>query len=104
VIRGLGIDRHPELEAMYFANYRRLVLPLPGRGPGAAALARAAAARLNLAFEHRHVGLGELATSIAAFAAGAPIHVQPLVESLGETERRPAGTELVAFGLEGASA
>jgi len=25
VIRGLGIDRHPELEPMYFANYRRLV-------------------------------------------------------------------------------
>ena len=25
VIRGLGIDRHPELEAVYFGNYRRLV-------------------------------------------------------------------------------
>jgi uncharacterized protein DUF1638/cvfA/B/C family virulence factor len=25
VIQGLGIDRHPELEPMYFANYRRLV-------------------------------------------------------------------------------
>jgi len=104
VIRGLGIDRHPELEAMYFANYRRLVYLSQVEDPELLALARAAAARLNLAFEHRHVGLGELATSIAAFAQGAPIHVQPLVETLGETERRPAGTELVAFGLEGASA
>jgi hypothetical protein len=78
VIRGLGIDRYPELEPMYFANYRRLVYLSQTEDPELFALAHAAADRLGLAFEHRHVGLGELATSIAAFAAGAPIHVQPL--------------------------
>src|SRR4029453_16622629 len=75
VIRGLGIDRHPELEPMYFANYRRLVYLSQTEDPELLAMARAAAERLNLVFEHRHVGLGELATSIAAFGAGAPIHV-----------------------------
>jgi len=73
VIRGLGIDRHPELEPMYFANYRRLVYLSQSEEPELVALARAAAARLNLAFEHRHVGLGELATSIGAFAEGAAV-------------------------------
>ena len=73
VIRGLGIDRHPELEPMYFANYRRLVYLSQTEDPELLGQARAAAARLNLAFEHRHVGLGELATSIAAFATALPV-------------------------------
>jgi Protein of unknown function (DUF1638) len=99
VIRGLGIDHHPELEPLYFANYRRLVYLSQTEDPELLFAARAAADRLGLAFEHRHVGLGELAPSIATFAAGAPIHVQPLVESLGADEHRPAGAELVAFGV-----
>ena len=89
---------------MYFANYRRLVYLSQTEDPELLALARAAASRLNLAFEHRHVGLGELATSIGAFAEGAPIHVEPLTESIRDAARLPAGTELVAFGLEGAPA
>jgi Protein of unknown function (DUF1638) len=104
VIRGLGIDRHPELEPMYFANYRRLVYLSQTEDPELLAMARAAAERLDLAFEHRHVGLGELATSIEAFAAGAPIHVQPLTEALRDDTHAPAGAELVAFGLDGAGA
>jgi uncharacterized protein DUF1638 len=96
VIQGLGIDRHPELEPMYFANYRRLVYLSQTHDPELLAMARAAAARLNLAFEHRHVGMGELATSIEAFAAGEPLHVE------GSSARRrtaPAGAELlVAVG------
>ena len=60
MIRGLGIDRHPELEPMYFGNYRRLVYLAQTDDPALLALARAAAARLDLAFEHRHVGLGDL--------------------------------------------
>ena len=31
VIRGLGLDRHPELAPQYFGNYRRLVYPGAGR-------------------------------------------------------------------------
>lgn len=100
VIRGLGIDRHPELEPMYFANYRRLVYLSQTEDEQLLALARAAAVRLGLAFEHRHVGMGELATSIEAFAAGVPIHVEARPSA---TVRRqaPAGAELVALAAGG---
>lgn len=70
VIRGLGIDRHPELEGIYFGNYRRLVYLSQTDDAELLELARRAAERLGLAFEHRHTGYGELASSIAA-AAGA---------------------------------
>jgi hypothetical protein len=64
VIRGLGIDRHPELESVYFGNYRRVVYLSQTDDPQLLDLARAAADRLGLAFEHRHTGYGELATSL----------------------------------------
>ncbi len=70
VIRGLGIDRHPELEAVYFGNYRRIVYLSQTDDPELLDLARAAADRLGLDFEHRHTGYGELATSLQA-AVGA---------------------------------
>jgi hypothetical protein len=66
VIRGLGIDRHPELEALYFGNYRRLMYLSQTDDPDLLAMARRAASRLGLEFEHRHTGYGELATSIRA--------------------------------------
>lgn len=68
VIRGLGIDRHPELEQQYFGNYRRVVYLSQTDDPDLFAMARRAADRLGLAFEHRHTGFGELATSIVGFA------------------------------------
>jgi len=70
VIRGLGIDRHPELEAVYFGNYRRVVYLSQTDDLELLDLARAAADRLGLDFEHRHTGYGELATSLQA-AVGA---------------------------------
>ena len=60
IIRGLGIDRHPELESMYFGNYRRLVHLAQTRDETLRSAARAAAERLGLAFEHRFTGHGEL--------------------------------------------
>ena len=60
MIRGLGLDRHPELLPMYFGNYKRLVYLSQRRGPALVETARAAAARLGLEFEHRHTGYGEL--------------------------------------------
>ena len=70
VVRGLGIDRHPELESVYFGNYRRVVYLSQTDDPELLDLASAAAARLGLDFEHRHTGYGELATSLQA-AVGA---------------------------------
>jgi len=80
MIQGLGLDRHPELLAAYFGNYRRLVYLAQTDDPALVAAARRAARRLGLAFEMRRTGLGELATTIRAVAAGlpAPAVVSPL--------------------------
>ena len=71
VIRGLGIDRHPELQATYFANYSRVVYLSQSDDPDLLALARRAADRLGLSFEHRPTGVANLAAPILAFAARA---------------------------------
>jgi Protein of unknown function (DUF1638) len=71
VMRGLGLDRHPELLPDYFGSYRRLVYLAQTDDPALDAKARAAADRLGLAFERRATGFGELAPSIAnAIQAG----------------------------------
>ncbi|HTK45551.1 MAG TPA: DUF1638 domain-containing protein [Patescibacteria group bacterium] len=72
VVRGLGLDRHPELLPVYFGNYHRLVYLAQVDDPELTARAATAAARLGLAFERRLVGLGELASSLATFAGGEP--------------------------------
>ena len=68
VIRGLGIDRHPELEAVYFANYKRVVYLSQTDDPDLLILAQRAADRLGLAFEHRPTGIAGLAAPIVEFA------------------------------------
>jgi len=72
VVRGLGLDRHPELAAQYFGNYRRLVYLAQAPTPDRIAAARAAAARLSLAFEARHTGYGDLERSLRMLPVGAP--------------------------------
>lgn len=70
VIRGLGLDRHPELLPDLFGNYRRVLYLAQTDDPDLLARARAAAGRLGLAFEHRLTGYGELAPSLQRFAEG----------------------------------
>ena len=72
VIRGLGLDRHPELADQYFGNYRRLVYLAQAPSPERIAAARAAAQRLGLAFEHRDTGYGDLERSLRAVRVGVP--------------------------------
>ena len=67
VVRGLGLDRHPELLPVYFGNYRRLVYLAQTEDAELTSRAMAAAATLGFAYERRMTGLGELAPSIAAF-------------------------------------
>jgi hypothetical protein len=67
VIRGLGLDRFPELRDDYFGNYRRLVHLAQFDDPEVTARARAAADRLGLAYERRFTGL----EGIRAFLDGA---------------------------------
>jgi hypothetical protein len=69
VVRGLGLDRHPELLSVYFGNYRRLVYLAQTEDESLSARARAAAARLGLAFEIRRTGYGELAPAIASLGS-----------------------------------
>jgi hypothetical protein len=68
VIRGLGIDRHPELQATYFAHYTRVVFLSQTDDPDLLAMARRAADRLGLAFEHRPTGISGLTAPILEFA------------------------------------
>ena len=68
VIRGLGIDRHPELQAVYFKNYRRLVyLAQTAPDKEMTARAEAIAARLGLEYRFQSTGYGGLKESLVAF-------------------------------------
>jgi hypothetical protein len=60
IIQGLGIDRHPELQEMYFGNYRKLVYLAQTEDAALKAQAEAAAERLGLAFDYRFTGYGGL--------------------------------------------
>ena len=72
VIKGLGLDRHPELLPTYFGNYSRLVYLAQTDDPALVAAARRGARRLGLTFEVRRTGFGDLATSLVAAADRAP--------------------------------
>ena len=72
VIKGLGLDRHPELRDQYFGNYQRLVYLAQTDDPALTVTAHRAARRLGLRYERRRTDYGELATTIAAVAAGQP--------------------------------
>jgi hypothetical protein len=70
VIRTLGIDRHPELAAEYFRNYRKLVYLSQSETPGSIERARQIADSFGFAFEYRFTGYGELGTRLTALVAG----------------------------------
>ena len=88
VVRGLGLDRHPELMPTYFGNYRRLVYLAQADDAALTSRAEVAAATLGLRFERRLTGTGELAPAMAAFAKGG-----------GQSIARPS-PERPAFGVE----
>jgi hypothetical protein len=68
IIRGLGLDEHPELLPMYFGNYHRLIYLAQTDDPALVTIARRAAKRLGLTFEHRKTGFGELGPVISSLA------------------------------------
>jgi hypothetical protein len=69
VIRGLGLDRHPELAQDYFRHYRKLVYLAQTRVPSAVERAKQIAERMGFAFEHRFTGYGELGERLSALVA-----------------------------------
>ena len=64
VVERLGLDRHPELAADYFANYTRVVYLAQHPTDERLAQAGAAAKRLNLPLEIEPVGYGALETRL----------------------------------------
>ncbi len=71
VYRGLGLDRHPELLADYFGNYRRLLYLAQTDDDDLRRRAQTAAKRLGLTYEERRTGYGELVPSLTRFVEAA---------------------------------
>jgi hypothetical protein len=72
VVRGLGLDRFPELHEIYFSNYRRLVYLVQRHDDALLQRADAIAASLQLPLEVRFTGYGGLETRLLA-ALTAPL-------------------------------
>jgi Protein of unknown function (DUF1638) len=66
VIQGLGLDKHPELFATYFGNYRKLVYLAQRPSADAIERASAIAARMGLSFESLATGYGTLETALTS--------------------------------------
>jgi hypothetical protein len=64
VVKGLGLDRYPQLRDDYFGNYRRVVYLAQREDPDLLERAQCAADRLGLPLEVRHVGYGALETRL----------------------------------------
>ncbi len=65
VVRGLGLDRYPDLKSILFANYEALLYLRQVPNPRLAEKAEQIAMYLDLPLEIRDVGLGELETRLA---------------------------------------
>jgi len=65
VVRGLGLDRHPDLIPMLFGNYDAVLYLRQVPNPRLAARAQEIAAYLGLPLEINDVGLGELESRLA---------------------------------------
>ena len=72
VVRGLGLDRYPELLGDVFANYRRVVYLAQTDDPALRGRATAAADRLGLPLEVRLTGYGDLHPELHAFVERVP--------------------------------
>ncbi len=64
IVKPMGLDRHPELRNMYFANYEKLVYQAQTDDPELTEKAKACAERLGLAFERRLTGYGDLSKAL----------------------------------------
>ena len=88
VIKGLGLDRFPQLRDDYFGNYRRVVYLAQFDDPETTAKAKAAADRLGLAFERRFTGLAGLRAFLGQAGQEKPAHDEKPAQ--GKEEPWPA--------------
>ncbi|MBL4646793.1 MAG: hypothetical protein COA52_16360 [Hyphomicrobiales bacterium] len=68
VWKPMGLDKHPELRDMYFTHYEKLVYLAQTNNAALDAKAAECAERLQLSFERRFTGYGDLATSMESVA------------------------------------
>src|SRR5213082_3567032 len=71
VIRGLGLDRYPDLKAIYFRNYEGLLYLVQFPSDALLEKAREIAQYLQLPLQVRVVGLGELEARLASLVEAA---------------------------------
>ena len=65
MIKGLKLDRHPELRDQYFANYTRVIYLSQRQDAELVNKAKVAAEFLGLGFRHLHTGYGDLEVALA---------------------------------------
>ena len=68
VVRGLGIDRHPQLLPVYFQHYRRVMYLAQRHDADLVTRAQRAAERLGLPLEIQYTGLAPLAQALRPMA------------------------------------
>jgi hypothetical protein len=72
IIKGLGIDKHPELMPLYFGNYKRLLYLAQVLTPERLVQGQAAADRLGLTFDYRVTAYGDLETGLQKASQAMP--------------------------------
>ena len=103
VVRGLGLDRDPELKSMIFGNYEALLYLRQVPNPRLAVKAREIAEYLGLPLEINDVGLGELEERLAELVCDdvspgshVPYALAPRTTSAGAPKENPLGRRLRA--------
>ena len=76
VVKGLGLDRYPELKSILFGNYEAVLYLRQVPNPRLAEKAQVIAEYLDLPLEIEDVGLGELEERLAGLVESAPPALQ----------------------------
>lgn len=77
IVRGMKLDKHPEIIEMMFGNYTRLVYLSQTHNEKLVDAAKRAAEYLGLAFEQQHTGYGLLESGLQAQVKNKVINFQP---------------------------
>jgi hypothetical protein len=83
ILKGLGLDRFPELRDVYFANYNRLLYLVQNEDPALIEKAQSIASTLGLPLELQRTGYGLLEERLVALMAEiGHARYQPITEPL----------------------
>ncbi len=97
IMRGMGLDRHPELKEIYFKHYKRALYLAQNPTPQLLAQAQEAADYLGLPLQVRETGLGALEERLAALMAQpAPtVPLNKVAAPMRQGEQLPAIAKLI---------